>query len=185
MRGDALARASLSRGARTRPDGHGRRRALGLPPRPGHHRGGLVLPVLDGGASCIGVLGTTLFWQLFTRIGTRSLPRSAAARVCGPGDPHHPRPLAGRVPWLSRRSTPKRRPSGWRRVVGRAVGALILVGAVVAAAVAAWQWENRPETDDATVRANFVGIAPKVSGHIVDLPDPRQPAGQAGRACSS
>ena len=61
-------------------------------------------------------------------------------------------------------------PGGWRRVVGRAVGALILVGAVVAATVATWQWENRPETDDATIRANFVGIAPKVSGHIVDLP---------------
>jgi len=61
-------------------------------------------------------------------------------------------------------------PDGWRRVVGRAVGALILLGAVVAAAAAAWQWENRPETDDATIRANFVGIAPKVSGHIVELP---------------
>jgi multidrug efflux system membrane fusion protein len=54
--------------------------------------------------------------------------------------------------------------------VGRAVGALILVGAVAAIAVAVWQWGNRPETDDATVRANFVGIAPKVSGHIVELP---------------
>src|SRR5206468_12061533 len=62
------------------------------------------------------------------------------------------------------------KPDGWRRVAGRVVGGLILVGAVVAAAVAAWQWENRPETDDATIRANFVGIAPKVSGHIVDLP---------------
>jgi multidrug efflux system membrane fusion protein len=32
------------------------------------------------------------------------------------------------------------------------------------------QWEIRPQTDDATVRANFVGIAPEVSGHIVELP---------------
>ena len=31
------------------------------------------------------------------------------------------------------------------------------------------QWETRPQTDDATVRANFVGIAPQVSGHIVHL----------------
>jgi membrane fusion protein, multidrug efflux system len=61
-------------------------------------------------------------------------------------------------------------PGGWRRVVGRIVGALILVGAVVTAAAAVWQWENRPETDDATIRANFVGIAPKVSGHIMELP---------------
>jgi multidrug efflux system membrane fusion protein len=65
---------------------------------------------------------------------------------------------------------PEEAPSGWRRVLGRAVGALILVGAAAAVAVTVWQWENRPQTDDATVRANFVGIAPKVNGHIVDLP---------------
>jgi membrane fusion protein, multidrug efflux system len=65
---------------------------------------------------------------------------------------------------------PEEAPPGWRRVVGRVVGALILVIAVVVAAVGVWQWENRPQTDDATVRANFVGIAPKVNGHIVELP---------------
>jgi len=65
---------------------------------------------------------------------------------------------------------PEEANGGWRRVVGRVVGALILVSAVVAAAVGAWQWENRPQTDDATVRANFVGIAPKVNGHIIELP---------------
>jgi len=57
-----------------------------------------------------------------------------------------------------------------RRAVGRLVGALILIAAAVAIAVGVWQWENRPETDDATVRANFVGIAPKVNGYIVELP---------------
>jgi len=61
-------------------------------------------------------------------------------------------------------------PPVWRRALGRLVGALILVGAAVAVVVAVWQWETRPETDDATVRANFVGIAPKVNGHIVELP---------------
>ena len=59
---------------------------------------------------------------------------------------------------------------GWRRVVGRIVGGVILLSALVAAIVAFWQWENRPETDDATVRANFIGIAPRVSGYIVELP---------------
>jgi membrane fusion protein, multidrug efflux system len=54
--------------------------------------------------------------------------------------------------------------------MGRAVGAIILVGAIVAIVFTAWRWENRPETDAATVRANFVGIAPKVSGHITELP---------------
>src|SRR6266436_6881170 len=59
--------------------------------------------------------------------------------------------------------------SGARRVAGRLLGALIVAGAAVAVIVALLQWETRPQTDDATVRANFVGIAPQVSGHIVDL----------------
>jgi multidrug efflux system membrane fusion protein len=59
---------------------------------------------------------------------------------------------------------------GWRRVVGRVVGALILVGAAAAVVVTIWQWETRAETNDATVRANFIGITPDVNGHIVDLP---------------
>ena len=45
----------------------------------------------------------------------------------------------------------------------------IVVAAVIAVAVTLLQWETRPQTDDATVRANFVGIAPQVSGHIVEL----------------
>jgi len=56
-----------------------------------------------------------------------------------------------------------------RRVAGRLIGGLIVAGAVVAVVVTLLQWETRPQTDDATVRANFVGIAPQVSGHIVDL----------------
>jgi multidrug efflux system membrane fusion protein len=47
---------------------------------------------------------------------------------------------------------------------------LIVAGAAVAVIVTLLQWEIRPQTDDATVRANFVGIAPQVNGHIVDLP---------------
>jgi len=54
--------------------------------------------------------------------------------------------------------------------MGRAVGAIILVGAIVAIVFTVWRWESRPETDAATVRANFVGVAPKVSGHIIELP---------------
>src|SRR5436309_8405609 len=59
--------------------------------------------------------------------------------------------------------------SGARRVAGRLLGALIVAGAAVAVVIALLQWDTRPQTDDATVRANFVGIAPQVSGHIVDL----------------
>src|SRR6266436_1221979 len=59
---------------------------------------------------------------------------------------------------------------GVRRVAGRLLGGLIVAGAAVAVAVTLLQWQTRPQTDDATVRANFVGIAPQVSGHIVELP---------------
>ena len=58
---------------------------------------------------------------------------------------------------------------GVRRTLGRLIGMGIVVAAVIAVIVALLQWEIRPQTDDATVRANFVGIAPQVSGHIVEL----------------
>jgi multidrug efflux system membrane fusion protein len=59
--------------------------------------------------------------------------------------------------------------TGARRVAGRLLGGLIVASAVVAVVVTLLQWERRPQTDDATVRANFVGIAPQVNGHIVEL----------------
>src|SRR5262249_47122117 len=58
---------------------------------------------------------------------------------------------------------------GARRLAGRVLGAAIVAAAVLAVAVTLLEWETRPQTDDATVRANFVGIAPQVSGHIVQL----------------
>ena len=58
---------------------------------------------------------------------------------------------------------------GARRVVGRLLGAGIVGAAAIAVIVALFQWEIRPQTDDATVRANFVGIAPQANGHIVEL----------------
>ena len=66
-------------------------------------------------------------------------------------------------------TTDELRGSNARRIVGRLLGALIVTGAAVAVIVTLLQWEIRPQTDDATVRANFVGIAPQVNGHIVDL----------------
>jgi multidrug efflux system membrane fusion protein len=59
---------------------------------------------------------------------------------------------------------------GVRRILGRALGTGIVAAAAIAVVVTLLQWETRPQTDDATVRANFVGIAPQVSGHIVELP---------------
>jgi multidrug efflux system membrane fusion protein len=56
-----------------------------------------------------------------------------------------------------------------RRIVGRVLGAAIVGAAAVAVVLALLQWSARPQTDDATVRANFVGIAPQVSGRIVEI----------------
>src|SRR5499425_3206189 len=58
---------------------------------------------------------------------------------------------------------------GARRPLGRLIGAGIVAAAAIMIIVALFQWEIRPQTDDATVRANFVGIAPQVNGHIVEL----------------
>src|ERR1044071_9990974 len=56
-----------------------------------------------------------------------------------------------------------------RRVAGRVISVVSIGAAAVAIVVALLQWPTRPQTDDATVRANFVGIAPQVSGHIVEV----------------
>jgi multidrug efflux system membrane fusion protein len=58
---------------------------------------------------------------------------------------------------------------GARRIIGRLLGIGIIAAAAIMVVVTLVQWEIRPQTDDATVRANFVGIAPQVSGHIVEL----------------
>src|SRR6266571_6092577 len=58
---------------------------------------------------------------------------------------------------------------GARRMIGRVLGIGIIAAAAVMVVVTLVQWEIRPETDDATVRANFIGVAPQVNGHIVEL----------------
>src|SRR5262249_4542479 len=57
-----------------------------------------------------------------------------------------------------------------RKAIGRLIGVCIIAGAAVAIALTVWQWQVHPQTDDATVRANFIGVAAEVSGHIVELP---------------
>jgi membrane fusion protein, multidrug efflux system len=59
-------------------------------------------------------------------------------------------------------------PAG-RRIIGRVLGIGIIAAAAIMVVVTLVQWETRPQTDDATVRANFVGIAPQVNGHIIEL----------------
>src|SRR4029077_4484503 len=53
--------------------------------------------------------------------------------------------------------------------IGRIIGIAIVLGAVAASVYAFRLNFVRPRTDDAAIRANIVGIAPQVSGPIVDL----------------
>src|SRR5277367_4140635 len=53
--------------------------------------------------------------------------------------------------------------------VGRLLGLAIIVTAVILVVWVSHVGYRRPRTDDAVVRANVVGIAPHVSGPIVQL----------------
>src|SRR5260221_14445959 len=53
--------------------------------------------------------------------------------------------------------------------IGRGISFAIILASVVVAVIAVWAYDYRPQTDDATLRANFIGIAPHASGHIVEL----------------
>ena len=55
-------------------------------------------------------------------------------------------------------------------VAGRIVGLAIVIGAIVVGLYVLRLYYLYPRTDDAYVRANVVGIAPHVSGPIVELP---------------
>src|SRR5882724_11783763 len=55
------------------------------------------------------------------------------------------------------------------RIIGRTIGALIVISAVATSIYAYRLNFVNPRTDDAAVRANVVGIAPQVNGPIVDL----------------
>lgn len=64
---------------------------------------------------------------------------------------------------------PSEASSAAQRMLGRIVGAAIVLGAVFLSFVVYQELTIRPRTDDAYVRANTVGIAPHVSGPIVEL----------------
>jgi len=77
--------------------------------------------------------------------------------------PGEPRPA------VETRSAPHREGSDGGKVAGKILSVLIIFGAV---ALALYVWsimERHPRTDDATVRANVVGIVPRVRGLIVKL----------------
>ena len=62
-----------------------------------------------------------------------------------------------------------RDPAG-RRVIGRAIGVLIVLAAIALSVYVTQLYYVYPRTDDAYVRANVVGIAAHVSGPIVQMP---------------
>lgn len=57
----------------------------------------------------------------------------------------------------------------WRKIAGQIISIVVIFGAI---ALILWVWgvtEHHPRTDDATARANVVGIAPRVRGQIIKL----------------
>lgn len=64
------------------------------------------------------------------------------------------------------KNTPK---TEWRKVVGGILSIVVIFGTTV---LALWVWsitQRHPRTDDSVVRANVVGIVPRVKGLIVKL----------------
>ena len=57
-----------------------------------------------------------------------------------------------------------------RKVIGRSLGLIVIAVAVVATLVVVYQTDRQPRTDDASVRANFIAIAPEVGGRLIQLP---------------
>src|SRR5216684_6940905 len=55
-------------------------------------------------------------------------------------------------------------------IAGRIIGALIVLGAIILGVYVTHLYYVYPRTDDAYVRTNIVGLAPHVSGPIVELP---------------
>src|ERR1700744_4767056 len=54
--------------------------------------------------------------------------------------------------------------------LGRWIGIGVAVAAVLTLGIVVLQVDHHPRTDDASVRANFIEIAPEVSGRLVELP---------------
>ena len=54
--------------------------------------------------------------------------------------------------------------------------------AVVATIILYWRYSTKPWTRDAQVRANVVGIAPRVAGPIIQIPIKDNQARQEGRS---
>jgi len=86
-------------------------------------------------------------------------------------DSNIPEKSAAKVEMPPKAATPPvpREKTAGRRVLGKIISVVIIVAAVVLALCVWGIIERHPRTDDATVRANVVGIVPRVRGLIVKL----------------
>lgn len=57
-----------------------------------------------------------------------------------------------------------------RKYIGRIIGIAVAVLAILALILVISETDRHPRTDDASVRANFIEIAPEVNGRITQLP---------------
>ena len=57
-----------------------------------------------------------------------------------------------------------------RKQWGRRIGIGVVVGSALALLLVILETDRNPRTDDASVRANFIEIAPEVTGRLVELP---------------
>ena len=61
-------------------------------------------------------------------------------------------------------------PSSRKKQLGWAVATIVIVSTVVLGGLVLWDSNINQRTDDATVVANYIGIAPEVNGRIIRLP---------------
>jgi multidrug efflux system membrane fusion protein len=78
-------------------------------------------------------------------------------------------PEENAIPTAPNKPDPKPEPKTDPKVIGQRVALTIIIATLLVTVIAIWTHDYRPETDDATLRANFIGVAPQASGHIVEL----------------
>jgi Biotin-lipoyl like len=107
-----------------------------------------------------------------------TIPRSGAAHLLVPDDHLHVRNLDSVLPELTamnREARPLDKEASTDRAVEehkfvRKIVSLIIVAGAILITFYVWGIiERHPRTDDATARANVVGIAPRVAGQILKL----------------
>jgi multidrug efflux system membrane fusion protein len=57
-----------------------------------------------------------------------------------------------------------------RKQLGQWLRSVVIAGTAAALAVVVYDTDRHPRTDDASVRANFIAIAPEIGGRLVKLP---------------